>query len=243
MFYTKEEFEKELCDICRRGELPQYGGESVQKLFTICEMLDERSKSFNLTAITEPWAVMRKHIADCLYFAEALRGEGTKSLIDVGSGAGFPSLPTAAVLPDTAVTALDSTAKKVAYMKECAAVAGIVNFDGIADRAEEAAHTALRESFDAAGARAVASLRVLLELCTPFVRVGGTFVAMKGAAALEEAEEAKSAAKVLGCELAECRQYFIPDLEEKRFLLIYRKISPAKAIHPRNYSQITKKPL
>lgn len=243
MFYTNDEFEKELADICARGKLPQYDGESLNKLFCICDMLDTHSKKFNLTAITEPQAVMRKHIADCLFFAEALRATGAENIIDIGSGGGFPSLPTAAVLPQTEVTALDSTAKKVAYVKECAAVAGIKNFSGITARAEEAAHTELRESFDAAGARAVASLRVLLELCTPFVRVGGTFIAMKGAAALAEAQEAKDAARILGCELAESRQYFIPDLEEKRFLLIYRKISPSKAVHPRNYSQITKKPL
>lgn len=243
MIYQKEEFFKKLNEIASAAALVELIGDNGDKLRIICERLDECSKKFNLTAITDPDDVMKKHIADCLFFADAVKQLGVKSLIDVGSGAGFPSLPTAAVLPQLSVCALDSTAKKTVYMSDTASIAGIDNFSSVAARAEEAGRGELRESFDAAGARAVARLSVLMELCTPFVKVGGYFVAMKGAAAMEEADEARHAASVLGCKLIDCRQYIIPGLDDKRFLLIYQKNSAAKSEYPRNFSQITKKPL
>ncbi len=243
MIYQKEEFVKKLNDTVRKAGLSHLTEGNEDKLYTICARLDECSKQFNLTAITEPDEVMKKHIADCLFFADEIKKLGADSLIDVGSGAGFPSLPTAAVLPEVSVCALDSTAKKTVYMSDTAKLGGISNFESIAARAEDAGRGELRESFDAAGARAVARLSVLMELCTPFVKVGGYFVAMKGAAAMEEVDEAANAAKVLGCTLVEARQYTIPGLCDKRFLLIYQKNSAAKSEYPRNFSQITKKPL
>lgn len=243
MMYSKEEFFEKLKSAAADAGLDGLTAGSEEKLYTICLRLDECSKQFNLTAITEPDEVMKKHIIDCLFFADEIRKLGAGSLIDVGSGAGFPSLPTAAALPALSVCALDSTAKKTVYMSDTAAIAGIDNFYSVAARAEDAGRGTMRESFDAAGARAVARLSVLMEICTPFVKVGGFFVAMKGAAAMEEAHEAEHAAKTLGCTLCDCRQYNIPGLSDKRFLLIYQKNSAAKSEYPRNYSQITKKPL
>ena len=243
MIYQKEEFIKKLRSIAAEADLLHMTDGNEDKLYTICARLDECSKKFNLTAITDPDEVLKKHIVDCLFFADEIKKLNIKNLIDVGSGAGFPSLPTAAVLPGTDVCALDSTAKKTVYMSETACIAGIKHFTSIAARAEEAGRGDMREAFGAAGARAVARLSVLMELCTPFVGVGGYFVAMKGAAAMEEAKEAEHAAKALGCTLVESRQYVIPTLADKRFLLIYQKNSAAKSEYPRNFSQITKKPL
>jgi len=245
MIYSKEEFEKRLQDLSERSGLSSVAMPAADGLYTVCEQLDLRSKQFNLTAITDPEEVMRKHIIDCLFTAKYVRElsfEGA-SLLDVGSGAGFPSLPIAAALPTLFVTAMDATAKKCVYMNETAALAGLENFKAVNKRAEEAAREGMAEAFDIVSARAVARLNVLMELCVPFLKIGGYFVAMKGAAAEEEMKEAESAAKRLGASLAEKIPYTLPDLSDARFLLIYRKDSKTPATYPRNFSQISKKPL
>ncbi len=244
MIYTKEEFAKRLSELSEKAGLLELTAHACDKLYTICEQLDLKSKQFNLTAITEPEEVLKKHIIDCVFAAKTV-GELCESgkLLDVGSGAGFPSLPIAATLPEVQVNAMDSTAKKCTYMNDTASLAGIDNFNAKSARAEEAARGDMRESFDVVSARAVARLNVLMELCTPFLKVGGYFVSMKGAAADEEMAEAQSAAKKLGCTFVEKRQYTLPDLDDARFLLIYRKDSKTPEAYPRNFSQISKKPL
>jgi len=245
MIYTKEEFKERLSVLSKKADLADLCSPAGDKLYTICEQLDLRSKQFNLTAITEPEEVLKKHIIDCVFTAKAveeLSGEGSE-LLDVGSGAGFPSLPIAAALPTLFVTAMDATAKKCVYMNETAALAGLENFKAVNKRAEEAAREGMAEAFDIVSARAVARLNVLMELCVPFLKIGGYFVAMKGAAAEEEMKEAESAAKRLGASLAEKIPYTLPDLSDARFLLIYRKDSKTPATYPRNFSQISKKPL
>ena len=245
MVYTKEKFSSHLAELCDKAELSFFAPETPDKLYTICEQLDCKSKQFNLTAITDPEEVLRKHIVDCLFAAKTVSDyakEGDR-LLDVGSGAGFPSLPIAASLPSISVTAMDATAKKTVYMNDTAALAKIDNFNAVNARAEEAARSGMGESFDIVSARAVARLNVLLELCIPFLKVGGYFVSMKGAAADEEMAEAESAAKKLGCSFVEKIPYTLPDLEDARFLLVYRKDSKTPALYPRNFSQISKKPL
>lgn len=242
-------FDKEL--FCKK--LKEYGeglpekyltDESAHKLFVICSELEEKSKLFNLTAITDPDEVIKKHIVDCLFLADCIEGLGkTGRILDVGSGAGFPSLPTAAVLTSHSVTALDSTAKKIGYIKTTAEKIGAEGFDAVASRAEEAAGGKMRESFDFVTARAVARLSVLCELCIPFVKLGGYFVSMKGAAAEEEVSEAENAVKKLGCQFVKMIPYTIADLPDKRFLVIYKKISSTNKQYPRNFSQISKKTL
>lgn len=241
MIPSKDEFINKLTALLSDAGLERYAP-SGERLFTIASRLDEFGKKFNLTAITDPDEVMKKHLIDSLFSADAMEKLGVSSVIDIGSGAGFPSLPAAAALPGVSVTALDSTAKKVNYMTETAACAGIGNFSAVTARAEEYV-SSRRESFDCATARAVAALPVLCELCLPYVRVGGYFIAMKGAAAKEEADAAKSAAAKLGAAPAEIREYSLPSMEDKRFLIIYRKISPTPKEFPRNFSQISKKPL
>ena len=245
MIYSKEEFFARLSALSEKAELDLINESSKEKLYTVCEQLDLRSKQFNLTAITDPEEVLKKHIIDCLFAAKAVKelSKESSKLLDVGSGAGFPSLPIAAVLPEIQVTAMDATAKKTVYMNDTAALAGIENFIAINKRAEEAAKSGMGEGFDIVSARAVARLNVLMELCIPFLKVGGYFVSMKGAAADEESKEAESAAKKLGCSLVKKIQYALPDLDDARFLLIYRKDSKTPAIYPRNFSQISKKPL
>ncbi|MBR4071281.1 MAG: 16S rRNA (guanine(527)-N(7))-methyltransferase RsmG [Clostridia bacterium] len=218
---------------------------SVERLYKICLELEEKSKLFNLTAITDPDEVIKKHIVDCLFLASEIENwdKGNGKILDVGSGAGFPSLPVAAVLDDYSMTALDSTAKKINYIKNTSDIIGVTDFDAVASRAEDAAKTNMREAYDIVTARAVARLSVLAELCIPFLKVGGYFISMKGAAAEEEVKEAESAVKKLGCKFCKIVPYTISNLPDKRFLVIYKKISSTAAIYPRNYSQISKKPL
>jgi len=218
---------------------------TIKKLYTVCSELEEKSKLFNLTAITDPDEVLKKHIVDCLFLAAEIENwdKGNGRILDVGSGAGFPSLPVAAALEDYRVTALDSTAKKIGYIKNTAEIMGVTDFDAVASRAEDAAKSDMREAYDIVTARAVARLSVLAELCIPFIKVGGYFISMKGAAAEEEVKEAENAIKKLGCKFCKIVPYTISDLPDKRFLVIYKKISSTPAIYPRNFSQISKKPL
>lgn len=243
--YTIEEFSSRIEALSEKAGLYELAMPAKKKLYTICEQLELRSKQFNLTAITEPEEVLRKHIIDCLFVAKWVNDKAAEGgqLLDVGSGAGFPSLPVAAVLPNVFVSAMDATAKKTVYMNETASLAGIENFNAVNARAEEAARGPMGESFDIVSARAVARLNVLMELCVPFLKIGGYFVAMKGAAAEEESAEAVSAAKKLGCNFVESISYTLPDLDDKRYLLVYRKESKTPDLYPRNFSQISKKPL
>lgn len=217
------------------------------RLSAIVDCLMETNKKFNLTAITDPEGIVAKHILDSLIAAEAVAGTvGTARarLIDVGSGAGFPGMPIAAACPRVTVTALDSTAKKCAYMNETAATAGIVNFTALTGRAEEVARLKnQREFYDLATARAVAALPVLCELCLPFLRVGGTFFALKGVNAPNEIAEAATAMAKLGGKLENSSEYHVPGDEAPRYLLTIRKISSTPDAFPRHYSQISKKPL
>lgn len=231
-----------------KSVLPEFATDTIaKKLSTLAEHLGDVGSRMNLTTITEPDAVVWLHLIDSLYAAKAVQDK-TKSLshisiADVGSGGGFPALPMAAVLTDHAVTAIDSTEKKCAYIRDCASVMGIDNIYAVSVRAEELSRTDARESFDVVTARAVARLNVLLELCLPLVSVGGIFVAMKGAAADEEALEGEKAAKALGAVLEESIPYTLPGYADDRKILVYRKNSATPADYPRMFAKISKSPL
>ena len=217
--------------------------EKASRLFRHLEELEEKGKLFNLTAITDPDEARNKHIIDCLYCAKEISrlADGkAASLIDIGSGAGFPSLPIAFTLENVSVSALDSTARKCTFIAETAVKCG-VNVGTVPERAEEAA-LHLRESFDFATARAVARLNILAELSAPFVKVGGYFVAMKGSAAGEEIAEAAKATETLGLTFSEMLPYEIKD-GGTRYIVIYKKTSETPSMYPRSYSKIKKKPL
>ena len=218
--------------------------EIARKMGTIAEMLLIDNAKFNLTAITDEAEIFHKHILDSVLCAAAIPTVEDGSLLDVGSGAGFPSLPIAAARPDLRVTAMDATAKKCMHMNDTAAAAQISNFAAVSGRAEDFSKTALyREHFDFVTARAVARLPILLELCLPFVRVGGCFIAMKGKSAPEELADSRKCLQKLGGKVENSQEYFVPGDENPRYLLTIRKISPTPAAYPRQYAQIAKKPL
>ena len=214
------------------------------------ELLDG-SRRMNLTAITECAAVCERHLVDSLIpvsmlDADGLLKDGTR-LLDIGAGAGFPTLPIAAavsagVLPQIRIHSLDSTAKKISHILSCAEKLGLRCVGGTAGRAEElAVGGKLREKFEVVTARAVSAMPVLIELAAPFVKVGGVFAAMK-AHSDEEVAAAARGAEILGFAPAEVREYALPS-GDVRSLVIYKKVRSTPIQYPRQYSRIVSAPL
>ena len=218
--------------------------ERAEKFYALTLFLLEENEKYNLTAIREPERIALAHYADCAALAKALP-KGAR-IIDVGCGAGFPSLPVAILRPDVHVTALDSTAKRTAYVAAAADMLGLTNIRTVTARAEDAAKDpGLRESFDVATARAVAAMRILCELCLPFVRIGGSMIAMKGKNAEFELAESKKAISLLGGKLVGVENILLKGKDEdlSHPLIKLSKIAKTPTTYPRAYAQISKKPL
>lgn len=218
--------------------------EIISKLSDLCEIFLETNKVMNLTAIKDEKLVISRHFADCLIPASLFPVR--TNVLDVGSGGGMPALPLAIARPDLKITALDATAKKTAYIQNTARALGLSNVNVVTGRAEELARTELCASFDVVTARAVAQTNVLAELCVPFIKKGGLFIALKGKHEDGSAETAASATKTLGCRLASDNTFRLvdPDGEKsERHVLVYEKIAETSNIYPRKYAQIIKNPL
>ncbi len=217
--------------------------QAVENLYAVTSKLIDNAKKFNLTSILEPTEIIRKHLIDSLIPLGLMKNAGISftSLLDIGTGAGFPLLPMACVTPDASFMGVDSTAKKISHIRETAEYARLPHVSGTAGRAEELAHGPLRESFDLVCARAVASLPVLIELCAGFVTPGGHFCALKSHVE-DELEEADRAGKLLGLTNIALIPYEIPG-GDTRTLVIYRKTARTPAKYPRRYAEITKRAL
>ena len=198
-----------------------------------------QNEVMNLTGITEDAPVAKLHLLDSLTVLACADLEG-KSIIDVGCGAGFPGVPLAIACPGTKVTLLDSLAKRMNWLETVLPELGVKNAECITARAEEAVATH-RESYDYATSRAVARLNILLELTAPYVKVGGAVLAMKGAAAREELEEAKSAISRLGLKIEEVREFPVDGTAHA--VIVLRKVSPTPAKYPRRFAKIKQNPL
>lgn len=224
------------------AELPTLGlslrEDQIDRLCRFGQLLLQQNQVMNLTAITEPTAVARLHFLDSLALLreEALAG---KTLIDIGCGAGFPGVPLAIAEPTLHVTLLDSLQKRVNWLKTILPELG-VDATCVAARAEEyvAEH---REAYDVATSRAVARLNILAELCLPYVKVGGKFLALKGAMAQAEADEAKTAIEALGGRLSEIREY--PVGEATHRIVVVEKVRPTPKAYPRKFAKIKQQPL
>ena len=205
------------------------------------ETLAEQNKLMNLTAIDGEEDTARLHFLDSAALL-TLADLGGKSVIDVGSGAGFPGLALKIARPDIRLTLLDSLDKRVRFLRGLCDRLGFPEVECLHARAEEAPPE-LRERFDVACSRAVARLNLLCELCLPFVRVGGVFLAMKGPGAGEELEEARRGIRLLGGELRGLEDYAIPGSETRRCAVVVRKIADTPARYPRRWAQMKKQPL
>ena len=206
------------------------------------ELLESRNMAVNLTAITDAVDVARLHFLDSIALLNAVRFKGSR-VIDVGSGAGLPGIAIKIAEPSAALTLLDSSGKRTAFLSELIAALGI-DAECVNARAEDAARTLLyREKYDFAVSRAVARLNVLCELCLPFIRVGGLFIAMKGVDTSDELSEAGNAIENLGAEFRECFDYIIPGTEIHHRAVLIQKTSETPAKYPRRFARIQKAPL
>lgn len=217
--------------------------ELCEKLAVYARLLKEWNEKINLTAITDDEGIALKHFADSLTVLKYVDFKNGASVIDVGTGAGFPGLVIAAARSDLNLTLLDSTGKKLKAVADIAENMGLENVTVLHARAEEAAkNKSYREAFDYATARAVAQLRILSEYCLPFVKPGGSFISMKGAAATAETSEAKNAIKLLGGEIFAVTDFVIADCGERSIIEI-KKISQTSPKYPRASAKIAAKPL
>ena len=233
---------------------------ALERFEKFTDIMTEVNKSMNITAITDPHGIALKHHADSLSIISTGLFSPEKKVCDIGCGGGFPGIPLKIAFPDMYVNMIDSTEKKINYLRNTASLLGLSNMDFTAARAEELTKTGAkishREKYDIATARAVARLNVLCELCLPFVKQGGYFVSMKGAKAQEEADEAKNAVAMLGGRIKEVRKidFSLPELysenadvkefcSAERYVIIIEKVKKTPPQYPRSYSAISKKPL
>lgn len=213
--------------------------EKYSKMNIYAEFLVEYNHKVNLTAITEPRDILVKHFIDSVVLLRFLSIQNEASIIDVGTGAGFPSVPIKIFRPDLKITLLDSLDKRITFLKLLCDKLDI-EAEFVHGRAEDISKmTEYREKFDFSCARAVANLSTLSEYCLPFVNVGGSFISLKGPN--EDISSAKGAIELLGGELADVTDYEIDG--EGRRLVQVKKISQTPPKYPRNSAQIKKKPL
>ena len=217
------------------------GTEAVPALEAFSALLLERNQVMNLTAITEPKDVAALHLLDSLALV-GLAGLERQNVVDVGTGAGFPGVPLAIALPELRVTLLDSLGKRVNFLQESCGKLGLNNVRCIHGRAEEFA-LKHREGFDVAVSRAVAALPVLCELCLPFIKAGGKFLAMKSTNSDEELSQAAHAIKLLGGRVSAVEDYTIPGTEVTHRLIVIEKLAPTLKGYPRRWAKIQSAPL
>lgn len=210
----------------------------AEKLVKLYEFLVDYNQNVNLTAITDFKEVVIKHFVDSVLPFSMVDVKENSSFIDVGTGAGFPSIPLMIVRPDLKGTLLEALNKRCVFLEKACEMVG-VNATVVHGRAEDYAKDK-RESFDLATARAVAAMPVLSEYCMPYVKVGGRFIALKSVN--EEIELSENAIKTLGGKIGKVEDYTITNGDNRR-LFVIEKISHTPTKYPRNPSMIKKKPL
>lgn len=213
---------------------------ALDRFDTYAELLVEWNGKMNLTAITEPEEIEVKHFLDCLMLPKYFNLDNIQTVIDVGAGAGFPSVPLLIYKPDLCLTMMDAINKRLTFLDTAVHALGL-EAQLIHERAEAAGQDEnFREKFDLATARAVAPMNVLAEYCLPFVKVGGYFVALKGSN--DDTEEAKNAIATLGGEIVDNISYKLNGTEP-RSIVVIKKISQTPTQFPRKSKKISTKPL
>lgn len=218
--------------------------ETIDKFRKYREILVEWNQKMNLTGIEEEKEVYIKHFLDSVAVVKEGYIKDGMSIIDVGTGAGFPGLPLRICLENSKVTLLDSLNKRIKFLSEVCSNIDIDDIELIHGRAEDFGKDEnYREQYDIATARAVAGLPILMEFCAPFIKVGGYFVCLKGPNADTELEESKKAMEVLGLEFVEKIDVELPEIELKHNIVVFKKINNTPAKYPRKAGKPVKSPI
>ncbi len=211
---------------------------------TYFSLLVEWNEKMNLTGITEREAVYEKHFYDSLTLAGAVSFDKQNSLADIGSGAGFPSIPLSIAFPHLRVTIIDALAKRIKFLEEVAGRLDLMQVTCVHARAEDAGRDKKhRDGYDVVTARAVARLAVLNEFCLPFVRPGGLYIAMKGTDISEELEEGRFSLTKLGGRLVDVKRLILPTEGAERHLIVCEKKGATPSVFPRKAGTPLKTPL
>lgn len=216
----------------------------IEQFLIYYEMLVEKNQAVNLTAITEYEDVMKKHFIDSVSLVKACDIEGNLSVIDIGTGAGFPGLALKIAFPDLEITLLDSLNKRILFLNEVIGKLDLQGVEVVHTRAEDyARQNKYRERFDLCVSRAVSNLSTLSEYCLPFVKVGGMFIAYKSEKVFDELSSASRSISVLGGELERQVEFTLPNSDVYRNLVVVRKKTGTPKQFPRKAGLPSREPL
>ena len=237
--YDLEQFRKDLDSLS-----VSLTDEQIEQFIIYYEMLVEKNKVMNLTAITEFDEVLKKHFVDSLSLVKAYDMTQDISVIDIGTGAGFPGIPLKIAFPNMKITLLDSLNKRIGFLQEVIDTLGLEEIEALHGRAEDYAKPGkLREQFDLCVSRAVANLSTLSEYCLPCVKVGGKFISYKSEKISEEMKEAEHAISVLGGKVENQVAFTLPDSDIYRNLFIITKCNETPRQYPRKAGTASKNPI
>lgn len=237
-----------LLEICNKINIDISEGQ-IKQFEKYYEFLVEKNKFMNLTAITEKEDVIVKHFIDSIAVIPYLKEMGffekeNLSIIDIGTGAGFPGIPLKIMLPDVNFTLLDSLNKRVAFLNEVVDLLGLDKINPVHGRAEDfASNNLYREKYDLCVSRAVANLSTLSEYCIPFINNNGLFISYKAGDSEEEINNSKNAIKLLGGKIRKVEEFVLPESDANRVFVIVKKISSTDKKYPRKAGIPSKKPL
>lgn len=216
----------------------------IEQFIKYYDMLIEKNKVMNLTAITEFEEVINKHFVDSLSIIKVYKAMDNKKVLDMGTGAGFPGIPLKIAFPSLNITLLDSLNKRVNFLNDVVSELDLKNIQAIHGRAEDFGKDInFRGQYDLCVSRAVAKLSTLSEYCLPYVKINGYFISYKSGNIEEELEEAKRAIKVLGGEIDLVDKFNLPGTDMERSFIVIKKILSTPKIYPRSAGKPTKEPI
>lgn len=234
---------EKLYELCKNNEI-DLSDKQLEQFQIFYDYMIEMNQVMNLTSIIEEDEVILKHFYDSMSVVKHYDFNQGEYVIDVGTGAGFPGIPLAILLPGIQFTLMDSLNKRITFLKDVVEKCGLKNVECIHSRAEELAKDEkYREKYDICVSRAVANLSILLEYCIPFIKKGGKFISYKSISSEEELSASKNAQNKLCCKLKNNISFELPDTDNKRNFLIFEKFDHTASKYPRNNGIPRKKPL